>query len=779
MTLGKLNLLLDSTLRITFENSTLSPAAAETGNPLKGEKLLLPWSAVRDIGTTLHITLAKRCFVDRAVLRLGENTALTALSLVADGTPVSTYHAETGKTITSQEIELQAGVTTETLAVTVTGYFSDIELLSLDLYGSLCDAPALFPTPNCVEFGTALLPHSLFNSYSADSADGLRAAAVLAEKYAERTGISPAAAEKAAIRFVTDPSIPADGYELTVNETGAHIAASNFRGAVMGAECFIKLTDHAGVYECTISDSPAMPFRGVHLYLPAEKSYDFAKRFIKYVVSPMGYNVVILEVAAGMLYESHPEINTAVQDALEKHKQGIWPNFPHGSVAEGEPIGKELIRDYVAYIRSFGIEVVPEVQSLGHVPFMTHTYPEIAEIPSIMDTDSVDTRNEDALPEMFYPHCYCPSNERSYEILFDLLDEIIQVFEPKEYVHMGHDEVYYIGHCPKCREKDPADLFASDVNRIYNHLAEKGLKMMIWADMLQPSSPYLTPPAIDKIPKDILLLDFIWYFHLGKDIEDDLLKKGFKVAFGNLYSSHFPRYESRIAKKGIIGGQISAWTPTNESSLQREGKLYDFLFTAQMLWSKDYTHCYTLTYDSMIATLTPHLRENLRGLRYPSLHGGTETLLYKNDISFPPAVRPAPVSFTVDAHFDSLILCHTALNKRTRMPWTPNTVLGHYLLRFDDGSTEEIPITNNGNIGHWNRRPSQILPHPLYRHNGYTSAYLTDAELSFTSAGEPVTLYRLEHLLPTGKKLLSVTLEEEPTQEAGILLCRAEGITLE
>ena len=92
--------------------------------------------------------------------------------------------------------------------------------------------------------------------------------------------------------------------------------------------------------------------------------------------------------------------------------------------------------------------------------------------------------------------------------------------------------------------------------------------MMIWGDMLQPVTKYLTPPAVDLIPKDIVLLDFIWYFHLDKDIEDHLLERGFKVIMGNMYSSHYPRYEARRSKKGILGAEVSTWARA-ESPLSR------------------------------------------------------------------------------------------------------------------------------------------------------------------------------------------------------------------
>jgi hexosaminidase len=214
--------------------------------------------------------------------------------------------------------------------------------------------------------------------------------------------------------------------------------------------------------------------------------------------------------------------------------------------------------------------------------------------------------------------------------LFDIIDEIIEVFKPSEYVHMGHDEVYQIGVCPVCKSKDAAQLYADDVNKIYNYLRGKGLKMIIWSDMLQPVSEYTkaTSPAMDMIPKDILMLDFIWYFHFGKDIEDNLIEKGFSVAVGNLYSSHYPRYNTRIRKKGMLGGQISAWVATSEECMQREGKMYDYLLTAQMLWSDSYSKEYTLCYDRMIKAFMPYMRENIKGIKYPSLEEGArfETL---------------------------------------------------------------------------------------------------------------------------------------------------------
>ena len=119
-------------------------------------------------------------------------------------------------------------------------------------------------------------------------------------------------------------------------------------------------------------------------------------------------------------------------------------------------------------------------------------------------------------------------------------------------------------------------LFALHVNKVHAHLKKKALGMMIWSDMLQPVTTYLTPPAVDLIPKDIILLDFIWYFHVDKDIEDPLLERGFKVIMGNMYSSHYTRYETRRAKEGIIGAEVSTWAHADEDNFREAGQTVRF-----------------------------------------------------------------------------------------------------------------------------------------------------------------------------------------------------------
>ena len=228
----------------------------------------------------------------------------------------------------------------------------------------------------------------------------------------------------------------------------------------------------------------------------------------------------------------------------------------------------------------------------------------------------------------------------------------------------------------------------------------------------------------------------------------------------------------------MIGGQISTWVGTNENSFQREGKLYDFLFTAQMLWSDSYRKEYTLCYDRMIRGFLPYLRENLKGVKYPSLkeNAAFETII-ENPITFPPKKNVSQVkSADVSCEYKSIIFHHTELKKLTRLPWQPHNATGKYILTYSDGTSESVEITNNGNIGYWNRRQNEAITNPMYRHTAYTSTYFSDSDELKTSDGQNVCIYKYEHILPEGKVLSKVELVQSEKYDTDIFLVKLVGV---
>ena len=771
MYLGKLNVK-QSPVSVSYTVNRIEDGATPTiekaGNPLLDEQLLIRWDQLYLSALQLTFRLSSTAFLDTIALKLSQDCAAVKISVYddADGQLLAVYAAETGKTITEQDIELTVATELAAFRLVIDAPFSDIGLDGIALYGACGNDLPVFPTPVAVNLGAETVPVAEFTCISSDCTEGKQAATILCEKFQETYGITlDEHASGKPICFLKNSSIAANGYRMTIAQDAITLEASDLRGFVIAAETLLKSIRNNSYFIGKIEDAPRFNFRGVHLFLPPAEQFDFARRLIKHLISPMGYNYVILEFAGGMRFDSHPEITEAVLHAKKMVRDGKWPTFPHGAVGGDGVLEKADVASYIDYIRSFGIDVIPEVQSLGHVQYITIAHPEIAELENSAE-EVIDQRFADSNKGKFFAHCYCPSNEKSYEIIFDLLEEIIEVARPSEYVHIGHDEVYQLGVCPVCKTKDPADLYYNDVMRMHDYLAKKGLKTMLWSDMLQPASSYKSVPALKRLPKDIVMMDFIWYFHLDKDIEPFLTQEGFQVIIGNLYSSHFPRFEKRMENPGVIGGQISMWKRLEEHILGRGGKFYDIMFTAQMLWSASYSHCLRYAYDRIIRRLIPALRDHLGNRKSPSLlPDHKEMVLFSRPGAQDPERDTTGIDIPLDGSFDSLRISHTCPKELTRIPWVKLENLGNYEVTYEDGTTVAIPVDYAGNICYWNRRQGEPLKPPYYRHNGYIGTYFADTTESRLRDGRIVTIYHYEWLNPHKAKAIK-RLRYIPAQNA-------------
>ena len=122
-----------------------------------------------------------------------------------------------------------------------------------------------------------------------------------------------------------------------------------------------------------------------------------------------------------------------------------------------------------------------------------------------------------------------------------LIDEIVEAFD-SDGIHVGMDEVFLLDseHAPNTKDKDPAMLFAQVINEFHDHFVEeKGLEMFMWGDRLIDGEVYPygeyesslngTAPAVDRIPKDIVICD--WHYEPMQSYSSIpmFLEKGFKV----------------------------------------------------------------------------------------------------------------------------------------------------------------------------------------------------------------------------------------------------------
>lgn len=535
-------------------------------------------------------------------------------------------------------------------------------LYTLCVAGSLkamsIDAPLIFPIPQKIEFNNDMfkLDETVSILVPENAADhDLFLARFLVRELSDKYGIALkvkacshiSSGEKAILmgslnntlvkkycdenKIKVDKDMPGpEGYVLQISQDRVVIAGCDDAGAFWGLQSLRQLLiagDGTEVQGLDITDWPVMPFRGIRLYVPGPENNAFFRRFLRDFMALYKYNKVIVEINS-MRLDRHPEVNAGwIEFARELQYsrsnstlglKGEEKNSSHYDAGDGYIIEKDDVRDMVEYANENFIEVIPEIPSLTHAYYLLTRHPELAEYPGDI-----------------WPDTYCPSNPASYELMFDVYDEYIEVIQP-EMVHVGHDEWWGapLGVCPRCKDKNSSELFAQDINKIHTYFAEKGIKIAMWGDYLLESVrdtgyqervssidlAYRTPGAVspeivrNSIPKDILIFNWFWK-DIGK--EQELQNFGFKQVYGNFKPS-IGNWEERIKNKDMIGGAPSSWASTNEFNFGKD-LVQDFLGSANFLWSSHVLSQPELS--RMVRKMMPDIRAGLNGKRIPSEDG--------------------------------------------------------------------------------------------------------------------------------------------------------------
>jgi len=173
---------------------------------------------------------------------------------------------------------------------------------------------------------------------------------------------------------------------------------------------------------------------GVHVLVENKKDARALLAEIPHLAE-LGVNLLIAEVDYNYEYVSHPELRGP------------------------DPISAETAKMMVDLCRSLGIRLIPEFQSLGHQSWDDKTFALLTQYPEFDETPGLYPGNKG-----IYCWSWCPLHPDLPRIINQLYDETLEVFEA-DALHVGMDEVFLIASeaCPRCKGKDPADLFARAV----------------------------------------------------------------------------------------------------------------------------------------------------------------------------------------------------------------------------------------------------------------------------------------------------------------------------
>ena len=277
------------------------------------------------------------------------------------------------------------------------------------------------------------------------------------------------------INIVVDPSVPEEGYKLSITKSGATIKASTATGLFYAFQTVKKLLPAnvmAGVKGAPnasyrlpaveITDQPRYAYRGFMLDVSrhffdvneVKKMLDIMamyklNRFHWHLTDDQGWRLP-MEKYPKLTVEGATNQNILRTDFDQQRQWREGRGVAYGPFA----YTIDDIKEIVAYAKDRHIEVMPEIDMPGHMVAAIHAYPEFSTDPEslIAKAAGVDMDSEPVAgkPDTHFTHniwniggvsrdVLDVSNPKVIQFAKDVIDVLAEVF-PYEYIHIGGDE---------------------------------------------------------------------------------------------------------------------------------------------------------------------------------------------------------------------------------------------------------------------------------------------------------------------------------------------------
>ena len=427
------------------------------------------------------------------------------------------------------------------------------------------------------------------------------------------------AAYKDKIEYVTDASIPDEGYRLKISPSGISVASSGETGRFYAMQTLRQLEEKDGdgvkFASVEIEDAPRFKWRGL---LFDDCRHFMGKETLMKTLDAMALNK--LNVLHWHLTEDqgwrieikkYPELTVrgAVRGGSPKpvvlkkpgdkaeDRKGRWVDnkIPYGPYFYTQ----DDIREIVAYAAQRHITIVPEIELPGHSLAAISAYPELG-----------------CTGERFEPwrrwgvseHIYCGGSDKAIKFLEDVLDEVCELF-PGPVVHIGGDEApkKVWKTCPKC-QKRIADLGLKGeeglqgwmTDHFTKYLAAKGKRAVGWDEVLDGDPGKETIIMSWRGPKGGIKAaargnDAVMcpvdpcYIDNPQGLEDDpyeYINYGFQATVERCYGFDPVAGVPAEERHRILGGQANNWSEYTWNGTELEWKMWPRMCAiSECLWT--------------------------------------------------------------------------------------------------------------------------------------------------------------------------------------------------
>lgn len=244
-----------------------------------------------------------------------------------------------------------------------------------------------------------------------------------------------------------------------------------------------------------------LPLRG--LMLDAARlveSSDYYRRFIDFCAA-WQVNVVIFRLTddqgSALRFRRHPELLT--------HPNALTP---------------EAVRDLAEYAQAAGVDLIPEIESLGHSQYITRT----------LAHADLNDKGADG-PD--WANALVPLHPKTMQLLGDLYAEAAELF-PSRYLHVGCDETNWGGSefsRTLLATRSRAQIWGVYLNALHAKVQSLGREMIVWDDMVLQHDPAI----LDHLDRRIILHDWQYGDDTAAPVTARLtlgLNKGFRMIGG-------------------------------------------------------------------------------------------------------------------------------------------------------------------------------------------------------------------------------------------------------
>ncbi|MDE7336750.1 MAG: beta-N-acetylhexosaminidase, partial [Clostridia bacterium] len=353
-----------------------------------------------------------------------------------------------------------------------------------------------------------------------------------------------------------------EGYRLKIDGEGIQIQASAQAGLAYAFSSLRQLLFNYGcnLPYCLIDDEPYLKHRGL---LFDVGRYYYSKQDVFKIIDICylhKLNVLHWHLTEDQGWRIEIDKYPLLTQKGSKRSHTNFGIKPHKGFYT-----KDDIREIIKYANDRNIQVFPEIDMPGHIQSALACYPQLGCFDRKLPVATHWGVKHDPL---------CAGKESVYEFVFDVLDEVIELFGGNtKYIHIGGDEVFKHRWklCERCQAvmkqegmDSEEELLGYFMRRVSQYVVDKGFIPILWNGL---------NASIDVHPQ------VVWQFWGGEGENGNDAARSVNSAGGHIVSDSehtyldFPygrlslkkSYSFNPLHKGIkeeklVGAEVSLWT---------------------------------------------------------------------------------------------------------------------------------------------------------------------------------------------------------------------------